>query len=276
MLAGESAPQILRLSVDGAERAFAVSAAEAAGSFGEIMIIALVDVEAQLRAAEAGALRDLMQVLSHEIMGALTPIASLSRSAAEMLEDAEPDVEGARDAVETVAQRAEGLEQFTSAYRRLARLPMPELVDVSLTKLVGDSARLFRARYESAGVALELEASAEPIFLRADPNQVSAALWALLQNAAEAALSQAPEVEPHVALSLEAHGETVRVLVEDNGPGVPVGHQESVFRPFFTTKPRGTGVGLSLARQIARAHGGDVDVLSSQERGALFFFSLPR
>ncbi|HYI39045.1 MAG TPA: ATP-binding protein [Allosphingosinicella sp.] len=277
IIRGMRPPGVIRFAVAGSDRAFAVTTTETEDESGQAVIAALVDVEAELHTLEAAALRELMQVLSHEIMGALTPIASLSRTAADILHDREPSIEDARDAIETVANRAEGLEQFTSAYRRLARLPPPKLTTVKLARLIEDCGRLFRARFDDVGVSLDVRVPVSPIDMRADPSQVGAALWALLQNAAEAALANGSRATPRVAATAEAHATDIRIFIEDSGGGVEVADAVSIFRPFFTTKPRGSGVGLSLARQIVRAHGGEIELLPSQKKlGALFLISLPR
>lgn len=216
---------------------------------------ALIDIDAELKAAEATTLRELIQVLSHEIVGALTPIASLAQSAADMLGDPEPALADIRDAVETVARRAAGLHRFGESYRALARLPDPTLSRIAVASFAGDLARLFATRWPA--IPLGVDASGAPSHMGGDPDQLSAAIWALLQNAAEAVADSA---EPRVDLSIEAIEDGVAITIADNGPGVPADDADAVFRPFFTTKPAGTGVGLALARQIFRGHGGDLSL----------------
>jgi signal transduction histidine kinase len=258
------------LEVAGEKRAFALATADLAGGGAGLRIAALVDIDAELRAAEASALRDLLSVLSHEIMNALTPIASLGRTAADMLaERPEPALDPARDAVETVARRAEGLQRFTTAYRDLARLPPPDLARVPLRPLLDDLARMFAARWPK--LDLVRDDAAAPATVRADADQLHAALWALLQNAAEAVVG----VEnPQVTLGCRAATEGVAFIVADIGPGVPTSERDAIFRPFHTSKPAGSGVGLALVRQIAHAHHGAV-TLDDTASGARFVMTLP-
>lgn len=261
----------VRIDVDGEARAFALATADLVGGGVGLRIAALVDIDAELRAAEAGALRDLLSVLSHEIMNALTPIASLGRTAAEMLADrGEPALEPARDAVETVARRAEGLQRFTTAYRDLARLPTPDLARVPLKPLLDDLARMFAARWPT--LPLVRENNGVPAMVRADADQLHAALWALLQNAAEAVSDSAA---PSITLGCRAATEGVAFIVADTGPGVPPSEREAIFRPFHTSKPAGSGVGLALVRQIAHAHHGAVMLDDSARNGARFVMTLP-
>ncbi|WP_313535277.1 ATP-binding protein [Sphingomonas sp.] len=252
-------------------RSFALTTSDFALGGTQSRLAALIDIDAELKAAEAATLRDLVQVLSHEIVNALTPIASLSRTAADMLEEDAPALPALRDAVGTVARRAAGLQRFGEAYRSLARLPAPAFAATDLREIATDLARLFATRWPNLPLVF---ADGPPVRLDGDADQLSAALWALLQNAAEAALGQA---EGRVGLTLRHDTETAGWQVWDNGPGVAAADRAAIFRPFFTTKLQGTGVGLALARQILRAHGGDLVLAESAEgaEGAWFEAMLP-
>ncbi|WP_010545806.1 sensor histidine kinase [Sphingomonas elodea] len=249
-------------------RSYALTTSDLALGGAETRLAALIDIDAELKAAEAATLRDLVQVLSHEIVNALTPIASLSRTAADMLEDDAPSLPALRDAVGTVARRAAGLQRFGEAYRSLARLPAPRVAALDLLEVAADLVRLFATRWP--GLPLAFEGGA-PIRLQGDADQLSAALWALLQNAAEAAGGGG---EGQVGLSLWRDERAAYWQVWDNGPGVAPSDRGAIFRPFFTTKSQGSGVGLALARQILLSHGGDL-VLVEGGGGARFEATLP-
>lgn len=249
-------------------RSFALTTSDFALAGTQSRLAALIDIDAELKVAEAATLRDLVQVLSHEIVNALTPIASLSRTAADMLDEAVPALPALRDAVGTVARRAEGLQRFGEAYRSLARLPAPRLAPIDLREVATDLARLFATRWPSLPLTFDGEA---PVRLHGDADQLSAALWALLQNAAEAVGGAG---EGRVGLSLGRDARAAWWRVWDNGPGIAPGERGAVFRPFFTTKPQGSGVGLALARQILLGHGGDL-VLVESVSGACFEATLP-
>lgn len=256
------------LDLNGETRAFALATGDLVVGGEGLRIAALVDIDAELRAAEASALRDLLQVLSHEIMNALTPIASLGRTAADMLaerEDAELDA--ARDAVETVARRAEGLERFTASYRDLARLPPPVLGRVMVRPLFEDLARMFAARWPKATLTVAVERASATLL--ADADQLHAALWALLQNAAEASGGAG-----QVTIEAESVPGGLAIMVADDGPGVAAHARDDIFRPFFTTKASGSGVGLALVRQIMHAHQGTARLIEAP-RGAAFLLELP-
>ena len=246
------------IGLDTDVRSFALATGDLALAGRMTRIGALIDIDAELKAAEAAALRDLVQVLSHEIVNALTPIASLAETAVAMLDDPEPALPKVRDAIETVARRAASLHRFGESYRALAKLPAPSPERIPLAGFVNDLKALFTTRWPTINFTTDLQRA--PAYLLADPDQLTAALWAVLQNAAEA-LHDTPDARVTFAVSTMV-GQT-QFTMTDTGPGIPAEHQADIFRPFFTTKTEGTGVGLALARQILRGHNGDLGLVSS-------------
>jgi len=250
---------VLRLPVrPGADtaRMYAVSAATSIGAGTRVSLAVLIDVDAQLHAAEAAALRDMLQVLSHEIMNSLTPVTSLVESVQALLvTGTASDMALAREALATVSRRAQGIERFVLGYRALNRLPPPVLRTVSITALLRQAEKLFETRWRSAAVALHVTIPTPDILIQLDADLISQALLNLLSNAAEATLAYAERVGV-VTLSASPQNERVVFRVTDNGEGVAEGRAEDIFKPFFTLKPEGTGIGLWMARQIALSHGG--------------------
>jgi len=263
------------LDTEAGPRAFAVSMSDLVGPEGALRLAVLLDIQPEIRAAEAAALRDLLQVLSHEIMNALTPIASLASTAVDLLGDETPDATvHARDAVETLARRAEGLTRFVDAYRTLARLPPPALKPTRLGALLGEVSRVFRSRWERQGVMLELNEPALDFDLDLDMDLLVHALMNVMSNGAEATLA-GPGERRLVKLTARARENGAVLTIEDSGPGVAPADRERVFRPFFTTKAEGTGVGLSFARQVALSHGGDLALLPQRPgTGAEFLLTI--
>lgn len=235
-------------------RSWRIDRVDVAGLGPPRTVIALVNVEAEEHAAEARATRELLRVLGHEVMNAMAPITSLAESAMAVLAVPErrdvllPDILG------TLARRADGLRRFTEAYRLVARLPEPVLAPVRIDELLVDMARLFEAQWHRR-VTL-IVADVDPVTVALDRAQMTQALWALLQNGAEAALTAAPP--PMVWLSTTSGENHIAFRVADSGPGVEPGDVTRMFHPFVTTKPDGNGIGLTAARQIAQSHGGDV------------------
>ncbi|GBR67361.1 sensor histidine kinase [Gluconobacter kanchanaburiensis] len=264
-----SAPgkRLIRLFLkDGASRVYALSVGKGGGVGGIVAYVALTDVEAGLNAAEAQALRDLLQVLSHEIMNSLTPIVSLSATAEELFFEnvgGSPHDTGLliTEALGTIRRRAEGLDRFVRGYRDLARLPEPDLKLTELAPLIREIVRLFKARWTER-VALEVVLPSGKIMVRLDVAQMEQALVNLLNNGAEAALEQPA---PRVQLAVEAANDAIIIRVRDNGPGIDMALQEQIFEPFVSFKAGGNGIGLPLARQIVRGHGGKLILATTDE-----------
>jgi C4-dicarboxylate-specific signal transduction histidine kinase len=214
-----------------------------------------------------------VRVLTHEIMNSITPVTSLAQTAAALMREADQGgseaVSDARAAVETLARRADGVMHFVESYRQISRTPDVRRRAFEVLPWAREIEALFAASNPSEDVSLDLKVTPESLTLDADPDLLCQVLINLLRNAAEAASGHAGK--PRVGLSFQrmAHGR-VQIEVADNGPGVPPELRQDVFLPFFTTKAKGTGVGLSLARQIVLAHRGSIALAEGPAGGALF------
>lgn len=257
--------------VNGEARTYAMSMIELASPGGVARFAMLLDIQAEIRTAEANTLRDLMQILSHEIMNALTPIVSLAETAVELLAEGTPaSAQSAQGAVEILARRAEGLSRFVDAYRTLARLPSPILKPTQINELLDEVAQLFQGRWGRSGVRLTVTKPDPDIIANIDRDQMVHAVINILSNAADAALS-CSEREARVELSVRKREHGVTLIVRDSGSSVAAEHRNKIFQPFFTTKAEGTGVGLSFARQVALSHGGDLVLAPTSEFGGAEF-----
>jgi nitrogen fixation/metabolism regulation signal transduction histidine kinase len=232
-------------------------------------LVSLQAVAGALDAVQLKAWQDMSRVLSHEIMNSLTPIASLSESVAGLLrgEGARPDL---AEAAETIGRRSRHLMDFVDRYRQIADLPAPRPQAIALKRFVADLDALAGAQMSGQGITYRSEIAAGLAELRADPELLAQALINLLRNAAEAAGKGGA-----VALSCLDHGGDIVFHVRDNGPGLSDEQLEDIFVPFFTTKPGGRGIGLTLARQIALAHGGDIEARRAAPQGMVFSMKLP-
>src|SRR4051812_28822958 len=260
------APDARRLFYEG--RNWRIDRVTAAAEEHHRALLCLIDIDAEASSAEAKAIADMVQVAGHELLNGLAPIISLAESA-------QAAAEGAKgnpllsEILGTLGRRAEGLQRFCDAYRALGRLPEPRREVVPLIALTDDLAKSFRGCWQGS-ISLETDV---PNDLAAclDRDQITQAIWALLQNAAEAAGCATSQAR--VSLSAHAAPNGIVVEVRDNGPGVPNEHVDRIFRPFYTTKDGGTGIGLSLARQIVLAHGGHLRLEPGPE--TIFRMSLP-
>ena len=227
--------------------------------------ITVEPVQGTLDAIEMAAQTDLVRVLTHEILNSLTPVTSLASSTAEVLADEHPDLDLARTAAGTLARRAEGLEYFIRSYRAVAHVPEPRRQRFRAGAFVRDLERLFAAEWPE----IELTAEVSPeLELDADPDLLAQALINLLRNAAQATRERGAHQLVELRLLGDAAG--TRILVADRGPGVPEAMRSDIFLPFFTTRAKGTGVGLNLVRQIVIAHGWTIEVGEGPEGGAEF------
>ncbi len=258
--------QSLTLDFSGQPRTYALTIAELVSEGDFVRIAALTDIQSEVQAAEASALRELMLVLSHEIMNSMTPVTSLAQSTAALLQDVDavdPRLDQAREAMDSLSRRSEGLLRFVEGYRALARLPEPRLEPTDVSQLLEDMARLFRSRWADKGVALQADI-APGLSRPLDGGLISQAVLNVLTNAAEASLDSPGE--PEVTLTARADVERLLIEITDNGPGLSAADEALIFRPFFTTKPGGSGIGLSITRQIVLAHGGSISAGTTNER----------
>lgn len=233
------------------------------------VVAALIDVDAEERTAEARATAEMIQVLGHEMLNGLAPIVSLAESGLAAIEAPARGGKLLPEILVTLARRAESLLRFTEAYRAMARLPDPIGALVDMKQLASELAYLFASHWAEA-VILHVDVG-EDAPAQIDRDQMTQAIWALLQNGAEAAIAAGGAAR--VDLSIQHRAGMLLIDVSDTGDGVAIEHASRIFRPFFTTKADGTGVGLSLARQIALAHGGEL-TLTAADRGA-FRLSVP-
>ena len=276
MALGPGARDMLRLG-DG--RQMLASAAGFALPGGERRrLIALQSVSGELDLVELKAWQDLVRILAHEMMNSLTPIVSLAESVERLLESADgaapgPDVAAeVASAVQVIGRRSEGLMNFVDRYRRVAELPAPQRATVRLAELASDLDRLIAPMLGARGVDYASEVDPLDLTLGADPELLEQAVLNLLKNAIEA-VGEAER--PMVRLSCRALAEgVVEIAVADNGRGLPE-DWEGLFTPFFTTKAGGSGIGLSIARQVALAHQGQALARRREPEGAVFSLVFP-
>ena len=236
-------------------------------------LVALMTIESELESAAQRAWQQLVRVLTHEIMNSLTPVASLSHTARELLDDWRCNPAAGADAdlataLEAIARRADSLAAFVASYRSLSSVPPPQAERLRLSDLFSRLAALCTPAWEARGGAVRFQVEPESLELLADPGQVEQALINLLQNAAEATL-QVRHAQASVTARL-GRGGRLLIEVQDNGPGVPDNLIEQIFTPFFSTKPKGSGIGLAVVRQLVHGNGGTVRYIKPASGGARF------
>jgi len=219
-------------------------------------LLLLADVSLPLQEEEQTAWKRLIRVLGHELSNSLAPIKSIAGSLLTRLDQMSGDEAAMRDfrrGLGVVESRADSLHRFVESYRQLAQLPAPRLRPVPLAPLLERVVHLERR----LPVQLELGPS---VVLNADADQLEQMFINLLANAVDA--SMANGAQP-VRISWRLAGPAALVAIEDRGMGIA--NAENLFVPFYTTKPAGSGVGLALAQQIARAHGGEIRLVNRED-----------
>lgn len=269
--------RVSRMIVEGAAQRVLVSAGAFRGR-ATLRLLALESIEAELTGRTIEAWVEMARVLAHEIMGSLTPVASLAATAAQLLAELEaagapagasPTVLGqAREATATVARRSEGLMAFVRRYRELAALPAPELAPLDLVELARGVATLFTSELRAAGIELVVEIGPRTLPLRGDRALLEQALINLVRNAADAVTGR-PGACVWLSVRITGAGRTA-IEVADNGPGVPAAMADQIFVPFFTTKRGGSGIGLSIAQHVAHAHAAAIRITERAGGGAKF------
>ncbi|MBU1318273.1 MAG: ATP-binding protein [candidate division Zixibacteria bacterium] len=234
-------------------------------------LVSMQNIESELSEQEMEAWQKLIRVLTHEIMNSVTPIASLASTIddivkrsgtesaeSELSEDARNDIQ---DAATTIEKRSRGLLRFVAAYRSLARIPKPNIQLVSVSDLLRRVGQLMAEQSESHSIDLKIKIESPNIQLRADPELIEQVLINLVLNSIHAlADKQNPSIE--LRSGLDSRGRAV-ITVADNGPGIDSEVIDKIFTPFFTTRKDGSGIGLSISRQVMRLHKGGISVKST-------------
>jgi len=229
-------------------------------------LLVLSDLSRALREEERQAWQRLLRVLGHELNNSLAPIKSISGSLASLIaKDPLPDDwrEDAKHGMEVIAVRTAALSRFIEAYSQLARLPQPHFCGLDLLALT--------QRVAGLETRLSVELMPGPaLVIQGDADQLEQLLINLVRNAVDASL----QTKGKVRLGWRKTSGQVEITVEDEGPGLS--NTANLFVPFFTTKPGGTGIGLTLSRQIAEAHGGSLSLENKPKgRGCVATLRLP-
>jgi len=242
----------------------------------QITLASFQNISSELSAREMDAWQNLIRVLTHEIRNSLTPISSLAATVEDMLNhstpaesrlpgDGEADV---REALGTIRGRCDGLLNFVDAYRRLTRLPEPTFHPIRVSELLQDTVQLVMPEITAHGIRLDCAVEPDNLELIADRQLIEQVLLNLLHNAVDA-LGSRPDAGVTMQAFRTADGR-VAVSVSDNGPGIIPDALEHIFVPFYTTKKGGSGIGLSLSRQIMRLHRGTLTVRSTVDKQTTF------
>ena len=244
----------------------------------QFKIVSFQNIRSEMELNEMQSWHKLIRVLTHEIMNSVTPITTLSETVKMILEKEEgvmksieeldnEDVMDIQQSVNTIGRRSQGLLHFVSDYRKLTKVAKPHKVLVDIQELFTSLVILYQNDFKKNSIKVTWNVQPEKLTVFADQNLLEQVIINLLLNAIEAIEDQA-EGE----ITLEAIRRENKTIIEvcDNGKGIPEHIQPQIFIPFYSTKEKGSGIGLSLSRNVIRMHGGRLYFNSTQEKTSFF------
>ena len=273
--------KLIGISADGGEIQLSLKATSLKTNENELVILSIQDIKNELDEKEIESWMKLIRVLMHEIMNSITPITSLSESLSNIYSTGGIPVLPEQVNVKTIAttlqglnvikEQGKGLMSFVESYRKLTRVPEPEKKLFKVADLMSRVMILYNSLDNINKTNLTISLKKPDLEIFADQNLISQVLINLLKNALEA---NENNFEGKITIvSSENSGNHSEICVIDNGPGISEENLDEIFVPFFTTRQNGSGIGLSISRQIMRAHGGNLKVRSVPHKETAFCLS---
>ena len=230
----------------------------------------------ELYARELHSWDQIIRVLSHEIMNSMTPITSLANTITDLLEplqkksglNAENDFSNIISATETIARRSKTLNQFISSYRQYSAIPQLELSQVSVNELLSKIITLFSAEARKGDIDLHQSVIPESLEITADECLIEQVIINLITNSIDACKNRENAL---ISLTAKIDKGNIIIIIEDNGIGIVTKNINDIFVPFFTTKTNGSGIGLSLCKQIIQAHNAQINLYQNEKPGTRIY-----
>ena len=242
-----------------------------------IKLISMNNIQSELDEKEMEAWQNLVRVLTHEIMNSVTPISSLAGMVEGELKErmdqltatfSKDEMEDMHLSVQTISKRSAGLIHFVREFKSLSQVLHPNFTPVIVKKLFEEMAVLQKKELSDNGISISIEVEPKDLVISADKNMIEQVMINLIKNAMQAFSTQE---EKCIHLKAYLDEKTRPVLsVKDNGDGIDPEALERIFVPFFSTKKTGSGIGLSLSKQIMRQHEGRISVKSTLTEGTEF------
>ena len=245
------------------KKTISLTASEATIGGKRVKVIAFNDISDEMAANEQESWSKLIRVLTHEIMNTVTPIASLSETLSSYMSDKDADSD-VLAGLETISQSSRGLIKFVESYRNLTRVAAPVKKAFYVREMIDRVLQLTSQQTSEAGAVCTYTEKSNDILLYADESQISQIIINLVKNACQAGAHKI-EITAEIDLS-----DSVFIHVSNNGRPISKESREEIFVPFYTTKQEGTGIGLSLSRQIMRLHNGTLTLSGSDEKATVF------
>lgn len=238
-----------------------------------VKLITFQDIKAEIDQSEMEGWQKLIRVLRHEIMNSVSPINILSTSLINMFK---PDgkqidkhqidndaIDNLLLALNAIKKRSKALARFVDNYRNVTNIPTPKFVEIEINKLIYDILPLFENEFKQKNITSKVHIDRECMTIAADEKLIEQVIINLLKNAIEAT---ADTTNPQININAYEKNQHTNIEISDNGKGISTDIIEHIFIPFFTTKKQGSGIGLSLSKQIMRLHKGDILVVSLPQK----------
>jgi two-component system nitrogen regulation sensor histidine kinase NtrY len=269
----EIRPQEVSITRDGRELHLVVMTTPLRRSDGQMegVVIVFDDVSPLIRAQKVAAWREVARRLAHEIKNPLTPIQlSAERMRRHFLEAPDATRSLVEECTTTIVGEVESLKGLVDEFAQFARMPAPRAVPTDLHELLDDVLSLYRGLFTDIDIRRHF---ARPLpKVSVDPEQMRRVIINLVDNAIEA-MNRRGTID--VETQHDAANNLVRIVVADDGPGIPAAERDKLFLPYYSTKQRGSGLGLAIVRRIVAEHGGNIDVTDNVPRGTRFAIELP-
>ncbi|MBB6238170.1 nitrogen fixation/metabolism regulation signal transduction histidine kinase [Pedobacter sp. AK013] len=234
-------------------------------------IISFQNIKDEIEQKETEAWNRLIGVISHEILNSITPISSLSDTINKMVTDkkmlTEDEMEDLKTALQTIQRRSSGLLDFVKDYRLIAELPTPNLEAHTIGEILKHIKVLMQPFAKVKNVVLDVEQTSSKITVQLDLKLVEQVLINLITNSIYAVENSE---YPHIKVNYRLENTKLYIDVSDNGKGIDANDLEKIFVPFYTTRKNGSGIGLTISRNIMKMHRGSIEVISTRESGTTF------
>jgi len=242
-------------------------------------LVSITNIQSELEEREMEAWQNLIRVLTHEIMNSVTPVISLSSTASTLVNEIDnkikndselnkDELEDVKGALNTISKRSQGLLHFVDDYRNLTRIPAPNFENIKICELFERIKSLFIDQFEVKKINFFYKIEPDDLEVTADSDLIEQVIINLIVNSIHAvSKTESPEIK---LLSRIDNRGSILIQLIDNGSGIPEELYDKIFIPFFTTRKEGSGIGLSLSKQIMRAHKGSINVRSTPGKETIF------
>lgn len=243
----------------------------------KLILLVFNDIENEMDETEIDSWIRLIRVLAHEIMNSIAPITSLSDTLLSLQKNDNPETDASQlkentiNGLRVISETGKGLISFVDSYRKFTRIPKPEREYIDMNEFIHRMVILCSMEPSFENITIHTEIQPENLRVYADPNLLGQVVLNIMKNAIQAMQGTK---NGKLQVSVENHSNQTIIKITDNGPGIAPEILNEIFVPFFTTKSEGTGIGLSIARQIMRTHGGNIKVTSIPEKETTFTLTL--